>query len=108
MPSPDGKQIAYLQASAPLQSVTSKYRLMIMDRDGSNAAAIFPPTDRGALSPLDTTFVWSPDNAQLAAILNGNLWIVDLNTRLSQQITGDGQTTNPTWVKSPRTLRHQC
>jgi len=99
MPSPDGKQIAYLQASAPLQSVTSKYRLMIMDRDGSNAAAIFPPADRGALSPLDITFVWSPDNAQLAVILNGNLWVIDLNTRLSQQITGDGQTTNPTWVR---------
>ena len=98
MPPPDGKQIAYLQASAPLQSVTSKYRLMIIDRDGSDAAAIFPPTDRGALSPLDITFVWSPDSAQLAAILNGNLWSLTQHAP-SQQITGDGQTTNPTWVK---------
>jgi Tol biopolymer transport system component len=99
LPSPDGKQIAFLQANAPLQSVTSKYRLMIMDRDGSNATAIFPPADRGGLSTLDVTFAWSPDSLQLATILNGNLWVIDLNTRLSQQITGDGQTTNPTWVK---------
>jgi Tol biopolymer transport system component len=99
VPSPDGKQVAYLQALAPLQSVTSKYRLHIMDRDGSNSTALFPPTDRNGLAPLDITFVWSPDSSQLAAILNGNLWLIDLNTRLSQQLTGDGQTTNPAWVK---------
>ncbi|MBI3241215.1 MAG: G5 domain-containing protein [Chloroflexi bacterium] len=98
-PSPDGARVAYLQATSPLDSVTSRYRIMIMDRDGSNASALFPPPDQPGLKKVDVTFYWSPDGKQLAVIHNGNLWVVDVATRLSQQLTGDGQTTNPTWVK---------
>jgi len=39
---PDGYQVAYLQAIFPNQSNTSRYRLLVMDRDGSNRHAIFP------------------------------------------------------------------
>ncbi len=99
IPSPDGKSVAYLQATTPLDSVTSRYRLMIMDRDGSNAAPLFPPPDQPGLKKIDATFFWSPDSAQMAVIHNGNLWVVDIAAGLSQQLTGDGQTTSPTWVK---------
>lgn len=98
-PAPRGGLIAYLQAIAPLESVTSRYRLMVMDRDGSNSQPIFPPPDSPGLTPLDVTFVWSPDGTQLAVIFNGNLWVVDVASGLSQQLTGDGRTTNPSWVK---------
>ena len=99
LPSPDGQRVAYLQAIAPLESVTSRYRLMIMDRDGSNSTLLFPTADQPGLIPLDVTFIWSPDGSQIAAIYNGNLWIIDVATGLNQQLTGDAQTTNPTWVK---------
>ncbi len=99
LPSPDGQRVVYLQAIAPLESVTSRYRIMIMDRDGSNSTLLFPTNDQPGLIPLDVTFTWSPDGSQIAAIYNGNLWIIDTLAGLSQQLTGDGQTTNPTWVK---------
>jgi hypothetical protein len=72
---------------------------MIMDRDGSNAAPLFPPPAQPGLKKIDVTFFWSPDSAQIAVIHNGNLWVVDIASGLSQQLTGDGQTTNPAWVK---------
>jgi len=99
LPSPDGKRVAYMQATAPLESITGSYRVAMMDRDGSNAETIFPPLDQSGLKPLSVTYAWSPDSEQLAVIFNGNLWVVDTATGLSQQLTGDGQTTNPTWVK---------
>ncbi len=97
IPSPNGQQIAYLQAISPLDSVTGLYRLMVMDRDGSNATELFPSSDQTGLLPQ--TLSWSPDSKQIAVILSGNLWVVDVTTGRSQQLTGDGQTTNPTWVK---------
>jgi len=36
-------QVAYLQAMFPDQSETSPYRLVVMDRDGSNPKVVFPP-----------------------------------------------------------------
>lgn len=99
LPSPNGRLVAYMQAIAPLESITGKYRIMVMDRDGSNSKLVFPPQDRSGLTPLSVTYTWSPDSKQLAVILNGNLWAVDVSAGLSQQLTGDGQTTNPSWVK---------
>lgn len=98
-PSPDGKSVAFLQALSPLESVTSRYRLMAMDRDGSNTRGLFPPANQPGVASLDVTFVWSPNNKQLAVIRDGNLWVVDIATSLSQQLTGDRQTTNPSWIK---------
>jgi hypothetical protein len=99
LPSPDGQRVAYLQAVSPLESVTGRYRLMVMDRDGSNAAPVFPPPDESGLTFVAVTFIWSPDSSQLAVIHSGNLFVVDVAAGVSQQLTGDGQTTNPTWVK---------
>jgi Tol biopolymer transport system component len=97
-PAPVGGLVAYLQADTPLDSLDGNYRLMVMDRDGSNATTIFPPPDQPGLK-RDAALTWSPDAKQLAVTTGGNLWVVDLASGKSQQLTGDGQTSNPVWVK---------
>jgi hypothetical protein len=104
MPSPrlEGNRflVAYLQAVFPDQSETSRYRLMIMDRDGSNRQAIFPPQGAPGLEPQ--TVVWSksaPDGSLpwLAIVYQGNLWLVDPSTNQAKQITGDGSIGKIDW-----------
>ena len=97
-------QVAYLQAIFPNQSESSRYRLVVMDRDGSNRKVLFPTDDRsGGLSPQNDWGVWSPapmpesGNYAIALIYQGNLWIVDTVTGKAQQITGDGLTTRVIW-----------
>lgn len=97
-------QVAYLQAIFPNQSESSRYRLVVMDRDGSNRKVLFPTNDRsGGLSPQNDWGVWSPapmpesENYAIALIYQGNLWIVDAVTGKAQQITGDGLTTRVIW-----------
>ncbi len=99
LPAPDGKRVAFLQAIQPLESITGTYRLTIMDRDGSNAAPLFPPPDQTGLSSASVTYTWSPDSSQIALLHKGNLWVVDVESGKSQQLTGDGQTLGISWVK---------
>ncbi|HEC22114.1 MAG TPA: DUF348 domain-containing protein [Chloroflexi bacterium] len=87
--------IAYLQAIDPLDSVVSRYRLVVMDRDGSNQRVVFPPEDEPGLQPQ--VFAWSPDGRQIALIHQKNLYLVDVVTGLAQQLTGDGLSSNPRW-----------
>jgi hypothetical protein len=100
---PDGTplevQIAYLQADEPLDSVTSRYRLAVMDRDGSNRRTVYPATDRAGLLPQ--VYTWSPDGKQIALVdpgPEGNLFIVDISTGLAQQLTLDGLSSSPRWA----------
>jgi hypothetical protein len=94
-------QIAYLQAVFPDQSDTSPYRLVVMDRDGSNRRVIFP--ESGAPGLLPQRVIWSPlrgslDNeAMIALIYQGNIWLVNPATGQAQQITGDGLTIRIDW-----------
>jgi resuscitation-promoting factor RpfB len=97
VPSPllenDGYRVAYLHAIFPEQSDTKRYRLVVMDRDGSNRKTVFPPEDYQGLDPQRV--VWSPEPFQnghhwLAVNYQGNLWLVDAETGLVQQVTGDG------------------
>ncbi len=85
--------MAYLQAREPRQSDTRPYRLAIMDRDGSNRKLIFPAEDQQGLDPQKVA--WSPatfDNGHfwLAVKYQGNLYLVDVVTGESRQVTGDG------------------
>lgn len=98
--SPDNEKLAYLQANTPLDStgLSSRYRLILMDADGSNRQRIFPPEDQPGLRPQQ--YVWSPDSTQLAVVNpgpQGNILIIDAKTGLSQQITADGQSSSPRW-----------
>lgn len=96
-----GYNVAYLQAVFPDQSETSKYRLYVMDRDGSNRYALFPDESAPGLEPQRV--VWSPvelgedGNYAIAVVYNGNIWIIDANTGAAQQVTGDGLTNRIDW-----------
>lgn len=96
-------KVAYLQAIFPEQSATSNYRVSVMDRDGSNQEAIFPPQDRSGLEPANGWGAWSPNPAQesgfysLAVIYEGNIWILEPETGFAWQVTGDGRVHRLDW-----------
>ncbi len=89
--------IAFLQAIFPLQSATSRYRLAIIDRDGSEPLLLFPPENQIGIEPQ--TPVWAPmtNNGLLAILNNGNIWIINTNDGNAQQVTGDGLTNRIDW-----------
>ena len=86
--------VAYLQALAPTQSDSSGYRLVVMDRDGSNRQVLFPEEGSPGLDPQ--TPLWSPaaasaDSAGLVAVIyQGNLYLIDVTSGTAHQVTGDG------------------
>jgi resuscitation-promoting factor RpfB len=94
-------QVAYLQAIFPEQSETSRYRVVVMDRDGSNRHTIFPANDAPGLEPQVP--VWAPDIIDgqsgdfIALIYQGNLWLVDSGNGQAYQVTGDGLVTRIDW-----------
>lgn len=94
-------QLAYLQAIFPDQSETSRYRLVVMDRDGSNRRVLFPSADAPGIEPQ--TPVWAPDPIQgqtgdfVAIVYQGNLWLIDSGSGQAYQITGDGLITRIDW-----------
>ena len=107
---PSGEQayeIAYLQAIFPTQSDTSRYRLVVMDRDGSNRRVLFPAEGAPGLEPQQA--LWAPqpaggdetnpsrDGYWLAVIYQGNLWLVHSHTGESRQLTGDGLIDRMDW-----------
>ncbi|MDP1545355.1 MAG: G5 domain-containing protein [Anaerolineales bacterium] len=87
-------QVAYLQSIFIEQSDTSRYRLMVMDRDGSNNRLLFPPADANGIEPQIPA--WSPAPLErqsgdfLAVVYQGNLWLVDSGSGDTYQVTGDG------------------
>ncbi len=92
--------IAYLQAIFPAQSETSRYRLVVMDQDGANPKVLFPAEGLAGLDPQ--TPVWAPavlpSGADFIAInYQNDLWIVDAASGQSQQVTGDGLTSQIDW-----------
>lgn len=94
-------QIAYLQAIFPEQSETSRYRLMVMDRDGSNRRALFPPSDSGGIEPQSPAWAPEPLAGQtgdfLGVVYQGNLWLIDSGSGGAYQVTGDGLITRIDW-----------
>jgi len=72
-------QIAFLQAISPEQSETSRYRLVVMDRDGSNRNPLFPPQESVGMDPQLNWGAWSPAPLEsngsyaIAILHHGNL-----------------------------------
>ncbi len=91
--------VAYLQAVFPVQSTTSRYRLMVMGEDGSDPRLLFPAEGQPGLDPQ--TPVWAPTpsngNSFIGILYEGNLWIIDAVSGQSQQVTGDGLASNLDW-----------
>jgi hypothetical protein len=98
---PGGRfQLAYLQAIFPSQSDSSRYRLVLMDRDGSNKEVVFPPEGSIGLEPQNV--IWSPEDdkglsSRLGFLYQGNIWFLDLKDQTAHQVTGDGLITNMDW-----------
>jgi len=96
-------QVAYLQAIFPEQSATSNYRVVIMDRDGSNQRTIFPAQDKPGITPSRGWGAWSPilsvssESYPLAVIYEGNIWILDPDNDAAWQVTGDGGVQRLDW-----------
>lgn len=94
-------QVAYLRAIFPFQSETSRYELVVMDRDSSNKNVLFPFEGGEGLEPQ--AVVWSPEemetsgNRAVGFVYQNNLWIVDSVTGEAWQITGDGLTSRIDW-----------
>lgn len=93
-------QVAYLEAIFPEQSDTGRYRLTVMDRDGSNRAVIFPGEGLPGLDPQ--TVVWSPkpfedQNHWIALTYQKNIWLINSLTGKAQQVTGDGLVSRVDW-----------
>ncbi|OGN75863.1 MAG: hypothetical protein A2X25_01595 [Chloroflexi bacterium GWB2_49_20] len=93
-------KVAFLQAIFPDQSETSRYHLVIMDRDGSNRQTIFPPEGLTGIEPQIP--VWAPGSSStnsgyLAILYQGNIWLLDTLSDFSQQITGDGLIERVDW-----------
>ncbi len=91
--------VAFLQSIFPTQSETSRYRLIVMDRDGSNRRVLFPPEGAPGLEPQRV--YWSPGPLQtgagptqashsLAVLYQQNLWLIDVGSGEARQVTGDG------------------
>ncbi len=96
-------QIAFLQAIFPDQSETSRYRVVIMDRDGSNQRALFPPEEAPGIEPQGEWGAWSPQiedesaDHTLAILYQGNIWLIDPLSGEARQITGDGRINRLDW-----------
>ena len=99
-------QVVYLQAIFPTQSETSRYRLVVMDRDGSNKRTIFPPEGMPGMEPQQV--IWSPQpfdllstpsgkSFSIAVLYQGNIWMVDVDSNQARQLTGEGVVSKIAW-----------
>jgi hypothetical protein len=94
-------QVAYLQAIFQEQSGSSRYRVLVMDRDGSNRRTVFPAEDAPGLDPQSPAWAPGPIEGQsgyfIAVVYQGNLWLVDTGSNQAFQVTGDGLVTRIDW-----------
>lgn len=88
--------IAFGAAFDPLQSVNSRYRIELIDRDGSNKRQLFP--FREELGVQFPELIWAPDGKNLLFIYNGNLFITSAEGGLPKQLTSDEQASHPQWA----------
>ena len=87
--------LVYGQAQSPRNSQDSRYELFVIDRDGSNARRLFPPT--GLMGIIAPDVAWSPNGEAVLIEYESNLYRVDVQTNRLDQLTSDGQSSNPRW-----------
>jgi Tol biopolymer transport system component len=93
-----GSAIAYAEADAPANSYESRYKLYLVDRDGSNKHSIYPAEGEvGIARPVE--YRWSRDGTHLVLLYLGDLHTLDLDTDQVQRLTGDGQVTRVDWTE---------
>lgn len=91
--------VAYLQTIFPDQSETSRYRLFVMDQDGSNRKLLFPQEGSTGLEPQQVVWGVGSRSSQrfIGLIYQGNLWIISTADSVGSQITGDGSIVKIEW-----------
>ncbi|MDX1662811.1 MAG: ubiquitin-like domain-containing protein [Candidatus Promineifilaceae bacterium] len=97
----DGEShIAFLQASDPLDSLTSTYTLWLMENDGSNRRQIYPLPGENSYFPRERQFMaWGSDGQRIAFIFDGDLYLLDVVTGEATAVTqGDERISRPTWA----------
>jgi hypothetical protein len=94
---PGNSQIVFGKAETPDASMTSRYSLNLMDRDGSNQRPIYPENGQLGLRGL-VDFAVAPDGRSVLVVNQGDLYRVDL-TGKPQQLTADGSISLPRWAK---------
>ncbi len=91
--------IAFLQAITPSESENSRYRIMMINADGSDPKTVFPLEGGGTITPQKVC--WAPvnveNNAWISFIYQGNLWLVNPFTGIYNQITIDQSITDFIW-----------
>jgi Tol biopolymer transport system component len=87
--------LVYGQAQSPRNSQDSRYELYVIDRDGSNARRLFPPI--GLTGVIAPDVAWSPGGDAVLIEYERNLYRIDVQTNRLDQLTSDGQSTNPRW-----------
>lgn len=88
--------IAFGEALNPLQSVTSRYKILLMDKDGSNRRQIFPFSEEVGVQLPD--LVWSPEEERLLFTYNGNLFTTGPEGGLPKQLTANVEASHPQWM----------
>jgi len=93
--------IAYLRARDLSNSISgsAEYDLVVADRDGSNARVLYPERGQAGLTADSPFFTWSPDGRQIAFIYGGNLWVVDVESGIANQLTLDRGASRPVWTR---------
>ena len=87
--------LVYGQAQSPRNSQDSRYELFAIDRDGSNARRLFPPT--GLMGVIAPDVAWSLTGSAVLFEYERNLYRMDMQADRLQQLTSDGQSTYPRW-----------
>lgn len=88
-------RIAFGAALNAADSERSPYALYVMDRDGSARSKIFPEASENGLEVVQ--LAWSPDDAQIAAIRDGDVWLYDFHWGVWLQLTSNGDSRLPRW-----------
>ena len=86
------------RAQAPYASADSRYDLYRIDRDGSNRVRLFPAEGRPGL-PGRPDLTVSPDGAQILVAYQRDLYLVNILTGASQQLTTEGNLASPQWAR---------
>ncbi len=91
--------IAYLQANDPLNGLTSRYTLWLMDSDGSNRRQAYPPPGEiSGFSNDANSLTWGPSGRDLAFVFDDQLMLYNLDREIAIPISAEGNDSHPTWA----------
>jgi len=100
-------QIAFLQATNPVESLRSTYTLWLMDRDGSNARQIYPDAGENSRFPREQSSIeWGPAGDMITFVYDGDLFLYSVSESSANRVTNDDSiVSNPTWAPYGRPWR---